>query len=368
MDKSPLLCQIAVTLLPNIGPVLAKNLISYCGGVAEIFNASYSKLIKIPGIGSQTAKDILNADILERAEQEIDFIRKHKIQPLFYLDEKYPQRLKNCYDNPVMLYYKGNADLNASKIVSIVGTRKATEYGKMVCENLIQGLIRYDVLVVSGLAYGIDICAHKTSLDKGLKTVGVVGHGLDIIYPAQHRPVAEKMIKQGGLISEFTSKSRFEKENFPKRNRVIAGMADAVIVIETMKKGGSVITAEIANSYNRDVFAIPGNINLKYSEGCNFLIRTNKAQLLDATEELALEMGWQDQDVPVNKPLVRELFVELNENEKLLVETLKNSALAIDELSVKVNLPSSAIASNLLNLEFKGLVKSLPGKIYQLIN
>ncbi|MDZ4846096.1 MAG: DNA-processing protein DprA [Chitinophagales bacterium] len=366
MDKS-LLYKIAITLIPNVGPVLARNLISYCGGVEEVFKAKIARLIKVPGIGDITAKEVTEADVLQRAEEEVEFMLKHNIKPLFYLDENYPRRLKECYDSPLMLYHKGNADLNAQRIVGIVGTRNATDYGKSVCEKIVDELAALDVLVVSGLAYGIDICAHKASLEKGLKTVGVLGHGLHTLYPSVHRSAAQKMVEQGGLLTEFISNSDFNKENFPKRNRIIAGLVDALIVVETKKKGGAIITAEIANTYNRDVFAVPGNINAQYSEGCNFLIRTNKAALLDDVNEFIEAMSWSQEKKNGKAAKQARLFENLDADEQTLVDILKaEQKIRIDELSQKMNRPSGVIANSLLSLELKGIVKTLPGKVYEL--
>jgi len=366
LDNS-LLSKIAVTLIPNVGPILARNLISYCGGVEEVFKAKQARLKRIPGIGEKTANEIHQANVLGRAEEEIQFITKHKIQPLFYLDENYPARLKECYDSPLMLYYKGNADLNSMRVVGIVGTRSATDYGKSITEKIVEELASLDVLIISGLAYGIDVCAHKAALEKGLKTAGVLGHGLHTLYPSVHRSVAQKMVSQGGLLTEFISNSDFNKENFPKRNRIIAGLVDALIVIETKKKGGAIITAEIANTYNREVFAVPGNVGAACSEGCNFLIRTNKAALLDDVNEFIEAMGWSLEKNSGKTPKQARLFENLDEDEQLLVDILKEEQkIRIDELSVKMNRPSGIIANSLLSLELKGIVKTLPGKVYEL--
>lgn len=365
MDREDLIYRVAVTLIPQVGDVFAKQLIGYCGGVKEVFTSSKAKLMKIPGIGEVRAGQILGQEILKRAEEEIEFIEKKGITPLFYLDKQYPQRLLQCHDAPVMLYYQGTADLNHQRIISIVGTRNATDYGKRFTEELVEGLKPYKVLVVSGLAYGIDVCAHKACLKNGIDTIGVFGHGLDKVYPAQHRSIAEKMKGQGGLLTDFMSNSRFDKENFPKRNRIIAGMADATIVVESKKKGGSIITAEIANSYNRDVFAVPGNVGSEHSEGCNFLIRSYKANLLDSITALVQYMGWEEKSG--KKGSQQQLFIDLEPDEELIVGAIRESDhLRIDELSSKVNLTSSRIASTLLNLEFKGVVRSMPGKIYEL--
>jgi len=366
LDKS-LLHKIAITLIPNVGPILARNLISYCGGVENVFRAKQAQLVKVPGIGEVTAKAIAASDALKSAEEEVEFITRNNIQTFFYLDEHYPARLKECYDSPLMLYYKGNADLNVQRIIGIVGTRNATDYGKSVCEKILDELVASGVLVVSGLAYGIDICAHKAALEKKLNTVGVLGHGLHTIYPAMHRSTAQKMELQGGLLTEFSSKSDFIKENFPRRNRIIAGLVDALIVIETKKKGGAVITAEIANTYNREVFAVPGNIHAPCSEGCNFLIRTNKAALFDDTNEFIAAMGWAQEKKESRAPKQAILFENLDADEQLLVDILKEEQkIRIDELSVKMKRSSGIIANSLLSLELKGIVKTLPGKVYEL--
>lgn len=366
MDKN-LLYKIAITLLPNVGPVLTRNLISYCGGVEAVFKAKQARLQKVPGIGAVTAKAIAEADVLRRAEAEIEFIEKNNVQPFFYLDANFPTRLKECYDAPLMLYFKGDAELNAQRVVGIVGTRNATDYGKSVTEKIVEALAASGVVVVSGLAYGIDICAHKASLDNGLKTVGVLGHGLHTLYPSAHRNTAQKMFEQGGLLTEFTSTSDFIKENFPRRNRIIAGLVDALLVIETKKKGGAIITAEIANTYNREVFAVPGNINAQCSEGCNFLIRTNKAALLDDVNEFLEAMGWGQEKKNGKISRQAALFEALDADEQTLVDILKAAQkIRIDELSVKMNRPSGVIANSLLSLELKGLVKTLPGKMYEL--
>ncbi|NTW34420.1 MAG: DNA-protecting protein DprA, partial [Bacteroidetes bacterium] len=236
-----LLYKIGITLIPGVGDVNAKKIIAYCGGADAVFKEKKKALLKIPGVGITLSESIVKNDVLSRAEKEIKFIEKYKITPLFFLDKQYPERLKHCADSPVMLYYKGNADLNVPKVLGVVGTRNATEYGKEICRSIIEGLSDYNVQVVSGLAYGIDVHAHKTALDFGLDTIGVLGHSLDRLYPAVHRTTAEKMITQGGLLTDFISETKFKPENFPKRNRIVAGMCDALIVVEASIKGGALI-------------------------------------------------------------------------------------------------------------------------------
>jgi len=365
MDKEQLKYQIALTLLPNIGDVYAKNLVSYCGSVEAIFKESKRALLKIPSIGPKAVESIKNNVIFEKAVDEIEFIQQNNIQTLFYLDKNYPKRLKHCNDSPILLYYKGNADLNSRKILSIVGTRNATHYGKSVCKSIISDLVKHEVLVVSGLAYGIDVTAHKEAMDNGLNTVGVLGHGLDRIYPTLHKSTADSMVETGGLLTEFISKTSPERENFPKRNRIIAGMADAVIVIEAGKKGGALITADIANTYNRDVFAIPGKVNDTYSMGCNYLIKKNKADMVESVKDIEYLLGWEKQDI--NQKVQKTMFVDLKPEEKILVELIQNEkSVRIDDLCIKSNLSMSRTSSILLNLEMAGIVRSLPGKTYQL--
>lgn len=368
MNQEAVLYQVALNFIPELGDISIKNLVSYCGGASEIFNASKSKLQKTPGIGEKLSTIILENknEAIEKATEELKFIEKHQIQTLFYTDKNYPQRLLHCYDAPCLLFYLGNADLNNQKIISVVGTRKATDYGKAVCEKLIEVLQPYNALIVSGLAYGIDVCAHKKSVELNMPTVGVLGHGLDILYPSQHKNIAKQMLNNGGLLTDFMSKSKFVAGNFPSRNRIVAGMADATIVIESKKEGGSLITAEIANSYNKDVFAIPGNIDRTSSQGCNYLIKTNKAALLDDVNELPEILGWTTL-VNNKKSAQKELLIDLSEIEKTLFDLLKEQgAMRIDEIAFTAQLPSSDVAANLLNLEFKGAVKSLPGKVFQL--
>ena len=368
LSTEDLKLQIALTLIPGVGNVLAKTLVSYCGSVEGIYKEKKKHLEKIPDIGPKTAEAIVNFKSFERAEKEIEFIEKFKITPLFYLDKNYPQRLRNCSDNPILLFYKGNADLNKEKFVAIVGTRNATSYGKEITEKFIEDLKSNNATIISGLAYGIDICAHKAALKNEMETIGVLGHGLDIIYPQLHRTVAMKIMEQGGLLTEFLTETKPDKENFPARNRIIAGISDAVIVVEAAKKGGALITAEIANSYNRDVFAVPGRISDTFSEGCNHLIKINKAVLIESAKDIEYIMGWEEKKSVKEKQNQRSLFIDLNQDEKSLVELLnKAGSLDIDSICSNASLPVSKVSATLLNLEFKGVLKSLPGKMYELI-
>lgn len=365
--------QIALTLLNGIGDVLAKNLIAYCGSSENIFKATQAQLEKVPGIGTAVAKTLIQSkkEALVKAENELAFIQKHQIQPLFFNDENYPQRLKHCPDSPILLYYKGSANLNADKIVSVVGTRTPTTYGYEITEKLIKDLTNSNVLVVSGLAYGIDVTAHKASVDYQIETVGVLGHGLDRMYPAVHSNLAKKMLEHGGLLTEFMSGTNPDRENFPKRNRIVAGMCDALIVVESKKEGGSLITATIANSYNKDVFAFPGKANDPLSEGCNALIKTNKAHLVESSADLFYIMNWNDNKIISTKKQKAQipLSINLSEDEQLLLKVFEDGKPKhIDEICFITQFTVSKTATALLQLEFSNLIKSLPGKMYAINN
>lgn len=359
--------KIAISLIPGIGSVTARNLIAYIGSVEGVFKEKEKTLMKIPGIGEINAQKIVRQNVLDRAFREVDFIVRNNIKTFFYLDDDYPNRLKNCSDAPIILYYKGNANLNASRIIAVVGTRNATGYGKEICEELIQNFSQkaYKVIVVSGLAYGIDIHAHKACLKYDLPTVGVFAHGLDKVYPALHAPIASKMIKNGGIISDFASESSIDRQNFLRRNRIIAGLADATIIVESAEKGGALVTADIANSYNRDVFAFPGRSNDVYSKGCNKIIKLNEALLIENCSDIEKAMNWDDL---VRKPeyVQHALFTDLSKEEQKLIEILKPGEKFIDEICFQSEFSMNKASSLLLNLEFKGLLISLPGKMYRL--
>jgi DNA processing protein len=358
-----LLHKIAISLLPGVGPKTAKKLIAYCGGADAVFAEKSSVLKKVPGnapVFNQKEKQ----EALDRAQIELNFMSKKNINAVFFLDKDYPAKLAHCEDSPPVLFYKGQFNTTQKRIVSVVGTRKATEYGKEFCTRFIEELSALDVLVVSGLAYGIDIAAHKASLTYNVPTIGVLGHGLDRIYPGSHASVAEKMLENGGLLTEFLSGTNPDRENFPARNRIIAGMADATVVVEAGKSGGALITAELANSYNRDVFAVPGRVGDPYSEGCNYLIKNNKAALIESAADFISLMCWEEKP---KQAVQKQLFTELAPEEEVLVDILKqHGVMEIDNLCILANMSSGKTAAHLLNLEFNGLVKALPGKRFQL--
>ena len=341
-------------------------MLAYFGDAEAVFNATQAKLLKVPGIGDKTIAQLDFEKALEKAAEELKFIEKNNIDVIFYTDTRYPKRLKNCSDSPILLYSKGNAELNNQRVVSIVGTRNATEYGKQLCHQLVEELQQYNALIVSGLAHGIDVAAHKEAVKFNLPTVGVLAHGLDRLYPSQNRNTADKMLENGGLLTEYPSGTIPDRENFPQRNRIVAGMADATVVIEASVKGGALITAEIANGYNRDVFAFPGRVGDDLSEGCNFLIRNNKAALLTCAADLAYSLGWEKTDL--QKPIEQfTLPLDMTNVERTIFDIIQQhkQPLAIDDLTIKANMPMSQLAMNLLNMEMQGFIRSLPGKTYQ---
>lgn len=361
-----LLHQLALSCIPGIGSVLARNLLSYCGDAEEVFKAKAKSLSHIPGIGPKTLGFLKEHSALKRAEQELKFIDKFRIKAHFLTDEEYPKRLRNCPDAPVMLYFKGNAALNASKVISVVGTRNATDYGKEICRMLLEDLKVYNPLIISGLAYGIDGAAHKEALKNGIPNVAVLAHGLDRIYPAQHRTMAEKIVDCGGLITEFMSGTIPDRENFPKRNRIIAGLADLTIVVEANIKGGALITAELANSYNRDVFAYPGRINDEFSQGCNFLIKTNRANLMTRVADLEYLMGWTREQVSPLKPQLS-LPINLTKDEQIIADILySKGSLGVDDLAILTGFQQSKLVMIILGMEMQGSIISLPGKVYKM--
>ncbi|MCG8700487.1 MAG: DNA-processing protein DprA [Bacteroidales bacterium] len=360
--------KLALSIIPKVGPVTVRRLVAYTGSAEAVFKEKAGNLAKIPGIGSTIVRSLQNSSLMTKAEEEIKFIEKNNLGMSFYLDEDYPVRLKQCEDAPICLFYKGGFKTNAEKTVSIVGTRKPTEYGKEVCYNLVKDLADSDtdIQVISGLAYGIDITAHKASLEHQLNTVAVLGHGLHMLYPASHRAAAEKICNQGCLLTEFVSTKKPDPGNFVSRNRIIAGLADITIVVESAVRGGALITADMAFSYHREVAAFPGRANDKYSEGCNSLIKNNKAALIENATDLLKMMNW---DCSKPKAVQASLFNELTENETSVVDILKQSdAVSIDDLTRQLQKPMHKIKADLLNLEFKGLIKSLPGNAFKLIS
>jgi DNA processing protein len=360
-----LIYKVALTFIKNVGHVTAKNLLGHFGSAEVIFKASTVELMQVPGVGALTASEIKNTKAIKAAEQQLHFLEKYNIRVLFFLDDDFPRRLRDCFDAPILLYYKGTADLNHPRIVSIVGTRKATPYGRMLCKQLAETLKPYDVLIISGLAYGIDVAAHQESLNQDIPTIGVLGHGLDRLYPHLHRQVARDMLRLGGLITEFPLDTMPDKENFPKRNRIIAGLSDVTVVVEAAAKGGALITADIANSYHRDVFAFPGRSIDEYSQGCNFLIKTNRAGLLNHAKDLIYYLGWDN--LALDQSHMQTKFpLGLNEQELDIVTVLQAAPAMVDEIATRTNILQSKLAVHLLSLEMQGILTVLPGKVYRL--
>lgn len=366
MDNNRL-SLLALHFIDGVGDYLIKQVISYTGSAEQVFKTPKGKLMQIPGIGEVTAKAILNGKPFDQAEKELLKADKESVEVVFYMDKKYPSRLKNMADAPSILYLKGNINFENPKAVAIVGTRQATSYGRDCVEKIIKDLVPHNALIVSGLAYGIDIHAHKHAVKHKLSTIGIMGSGMDVIYPAAHKETAKKMFEHGGLVTENSFGTKPDAHNFPQRNRIIAGLCDALIVVEAAEKGGALITAEIANSYNKDVFAFPGGVGETYSAGCNNLIKSNRAHLLTSVKDLEYIMNWDAAEPQKKKASVS--LAEYDENEQTVLKIMidKKANVLIDELSWKANLPVSQLASVLLGLEFKGVVKSLPGKQYQLI-
>jgi len=360
--------KIALGLIPRIGDINARKLVSHFGCVEAVFTEPYRNLVKIPGIGSGIAKYISDRSYLDTAEKEADYVTRNNIKTFFYLDSDYPFRLRQCDDSPVVFFFRGNCDLDSSKILSIVGTRNATTRGRELCEKIIEGLAvgHPDLIIVSGLAYGIDIASHKAALANKLQTIGVLAHGFKTTYPAIHASTARTMQNNGGLLTDFLSDALPERNNFLKRNRIIAGLSDATLVVESGIKGGALITADIANSYNRDVLAVPGRPDDQWSAGCNNLIKNNKAFLTECSDDIEYFLNWKPEKSKA--PIQRTLFSDLDDTEKVIFELLsRQGELTIDTICRSLDIPVYKLSSLLLQMEFKGLVKCSPWNLYRTV-
>ncbi|MFO7868574.1 MAG: DNA-processing protein DprA [Bacteroidales bacterium] len=357
---------LALSMLEGIGPILAKQLISYFGSAEAVFLETRESLQKIPRIGEALVREIKHKNVLDKADYELDLASKNNINICAYYDDNYPERLQNCEDSPLIFFYSGNTDFNAQKIISIVGTRNATEYGKRVCEDIVSGIASHNPIIISGLAFGIDVCAHTSALKNGLDTIAVLGAPIQRLHPATHYKIAQRIKKQGSVISEYHSKTLFEKSLFVRRNRIIAGMSDATIIVESKKRGGALLTADFAQQYNRDVFAVPGSVGFSYSEGCNMLIKSNKAALIENAQDVIKNLNW-DIETNTSSHVQKQMFVDLTSDEEILHTILsQNKELPIDAISIKSTFPMSKTSSLLLSMEFKGVVQSLPGKRFRL--
>jgi DNA processing protein len=367
MNDTELLHLLALLKVDGVGDIVAKKLLNHFSTAENIFKAKANQLESIDGIGRVLIKNLKDKTVFNLAEAELKFIKENNINCLFYQDDKYPDRLKHCIDGPILLFTSGTIDFNNRKVISIVGTREITSYGTEFCKKFIEDLAPLNPIIVSGFAYGVDIVAHKIAMDLGLQTIGVVAHGLNQVYPKVHKKYVAKMEQNGGFMTEFWSNSNPEKENFVKRNRIVAGISEATIVIESAEKGGSLITANLANDYNRDVFAVPGRTSDKFSQGCNNLIKTQKAHLLTSAADLIYILNWElKQDE--TKAIQKQLFVSLENDEQKIYDYLqKNGKQLLDVIALDCDFPVFRISSILLNMELKGVVRPLPGKLFEAV-
>jgi DNA processing protein len=367
MNTTELFHVLALLKVDGVGDVVAKKLINHCGSAEEVFGAKGKFLQSIDGVGEILIRKLKDKTIFEKAAKEIQFIQDENINVLYYQSADYPEKLKHCIDGPIVLFSKGNIDFNNRKIISVVGTRAVTSYGTEFCKKLISDLAVFNPIIVSGFAYGVDIVAHKAAIESNLQSIGVLAHGLNQVYPQQHKKYVGKMEENGGFLTEFWSSSNPEKENFVRRNRIVAGISEATIVVESAEKGGSLITANIANDYSRDVFAVPGRTSDKYSQGCNDLIKTQRANLLTNAADLIYNLNWELETKPT-KAVQKQLFVSLDNDEQLIYNYLqKNGKQLLDIVALECNFPIFRISSILLNMELKGVIRPLPGKLFEAI-
>ncbi|SFC54124.1 DNA-processing protein DprA [Flavobacterium phragmitis] len=366
MKDQELFYLLALLKVDGVGDIMGKKLLHSFGNAESIFKAKNSQLAAVDGIGSVLLKNLKDKSVFDKAEKELSFIKNNTIQTSFFQDESYPERLKHCLDGPILIFTAGNLNLKNRKIISIVGTRQITSYGTEFCRKLIEDLAPLDPVIVSGFAYGVDIVAHQAAIDHNLQTIGVLAHGLNQIYPRSHKKYMAKMEENGGFITEFWSDSNPDKEKFVRRNRIVAGMSEATIVIESADKGGSLITANMANEYNRDVFAVPGRVTDKYSQGCNNLIKTQKASVLTNVADLIYMLNWDIKEKP--KPIQKLLFVDLEPEEQKVYDFLQvNGKELLDIIAIQCDFPIFKMSGILLNMELKGLIRPLPGKLFESI-
>ena len=367
MTKNELIAVLRLQNIPNIGDVTAKKLIAHCGSPTAIFSDKVEQLKKIDGVGELTLKDLFGKEHLKAAVTEYEYISKNNIGYSYFLDKEYPNYLKHCIDGPLLLFQRGNINLSGRKIISVVGTRNITNYGRAFCEQFVADIAPLNPIIVSGFAYGVDICIQRAAANHGLQTIGCLAHGLNQIYPKNHAMFMEEIEMHGGFYTEFWSSSNPERENFLRRNRIIAGISEATVVVESAEKGGSLVTADIANSYNRDVFAVPGRVNDKYSLGCNNLIRQQKAHMLTSAADLIYLMGWEVEESTFENTQ-KQLFVELDDTEKTIYGYLQKTGVQqLDNIALECSLPVFRASSTLLNMEMKGVVRPRPGKLFEAI-
>ena len=367
MTNNDLFYALALQHVPNVGDITAKKLISHCGSAEAVLKEKKQNLLKIDGVGSVLLNALFKKNHLEEAEKEIDFIKNNDIEVYYFEDKAYPEKLKHCIDGPILLFKSGNINLENKHIISIVGTRKITSNGIVFCESLIEALTPFNPIIVSGMAYGTDITAHKLAIKNNLQTIGCLAHGLNSIYPKVHKKYMIDIEKNGGFFTDFWSTDKLDRNNFLKRNRIIAGLSEATIVIESAKKGGSLVTADIANSYNRDVFAVPGRTTDSQSVGCNDLIKHQKAHMLSTPLDVPYILNWQLKENE-KLPIQKQLFVELDTTEKVIYNYLKeNEKQQLDVIAINCNMPIFKVASILLTMELKGVIRPLPGKLFEVV-
>lgn len=367
MLEEELLYILALQRTKGIGDINAKRLISNCGSAKNVLNEKVKNLEKVFGVGKLKLKHLLDKENLIAAEKELKYIKDNAIETMYFENNNYPERLKHCIDAPILLFKEGNFNIAKQPIISIVGTRKITSYGRDFCEKLIEGIKEYNPIIVSGFAYGVDICAHRAALKNKLQTIGVLAHGFEEVYPKSHKKYISEINNNGGFLTDFWHNDILMRENFLKRNRIVAGISEATIIIESADKGGSLVTADIANSYNRDVFAVPGRTTDVYSKGCNDLIKRNKAAILNSANDLVEMLNWRLEAAP-QKVIQKQLFVELNETEQLVYDFLLDEGKELlDTISLTCQLPIHQTTTILFNLEMKGVVKPLPGKLYEAV-
>ena len=367
MKDEKLLAILRLQKSKAIGDILAKKLIVNVGDVEQIFKEKSAILQNINGIGSHGLKHLFDEKNLKAAEQELNYIKNNNIKYSYFLEDDYPINLQNCIDSPILMFKDGNISFKNDKIISIVGTRNMSSYGRDFCTKIIEDLVQYNPIIVSGFAYGVDICAHKVAIKNSLQTIAVLAHGFEQIYPKVHKKYINQVNENGGFLTEFWSEEQPLRENFLKRNRIVAGISKATIIIESAEKGGSLVTADIANSYNRDVFAVPGRTTDIYSKGCNNLIKNNRATLLTSSEDIVKMLNWDIKESP-KKAIQKQLFVDLNENEQKIYDLLSEKGQQLlDVISLECNIPIYQLSSILLQMEMKGITKPLPGKLFELM-
>lgn len=367
MTDTELFNTLALLKTEGIGDIVAKKLITHCGSAQGVFEAKKNRLTGIDGIGEMVYRNLQDSRIFKLAEAEMKFIQQSGINVCSYLESGYPERLKHCIDGPVLLFNSGNINFEGRKTISIVGTRQMTSYGADFCRKFLEDIAPLNPVIVSGFAYGVDIFAHITAMDLGLQTIGIVAHGLNQIYPKVHKKYVAKMEENGGFMTEFWSTSSPDRENFIKRNRIVAGISEATVIIESADKGGSLITANVANDYNRDVFAVPGRITDKYSQGCNNLIKSQRANLLTNAADLIYILNWELEEKKA-RPVQKQLFITLEPEEQKVYDYLqKNGKELLDIIALDCDMPVFKLAPLLLTMELKGVIRPLPGKLFEAI-